>query len=209
MIRHFGAEATRRMPWKNGRGSTLEIASDATDGQPWTWRVSVADVPESGPFSRFEGCDRYIACVDGDGMTLTIDGSAPRQVPFEREGLLFSGDATTHGDLTGGPVRDANLIIRRDRWSGRLVLAREGSVSAERRDLVVAYLPKGEARVVFGGRFDLPPTVLKEGEGILLSDCDALLTPMPASVLLVASITPREIASGDSGPSTSAPPASA
>jgi environmental stress-induced protein Ves len=45
-MRILPPEHARRVPWKNGRGSTLELATDATaPGEPWTWRLSIADVP--------------------------------------------------------------------------------------------------------------------------------------------------------------------
>lgn len=112
-----------RMPWKNGRGSTLELASDAAPGRQWTWRLSIADVPESGPFSRFEGCDRHILCLEGMGMRLHVDG-VERCVPHEGSGLHFSGDADTSATLDDGACRDANLMLRRDTWRGGLVLMR-------------------------------------------------------------------------------------
>jgi hypothetical protein len=66
----------RRMAWKNGTGRTTEIdvhppraALDAFD-----WRISVADVARSGPFSRFAGIDRTIVVIAGAGMRLLGTG---------------------------------------------------------------------------------------------------------------------------------------
>ena len=40
-----------RMPWKNGGGSTLEIVKDAGKGlEGFGWRLSIADIAESGGF---------------------------------------------------------------------------------------------------------------------------------------------------------------
>ena len=45
-----------RMPWKNGGGSTEEITRDAGTGlDGFGWRLSIADIGESGGFSTFAG----------------------------------------------------------------------------------------------------------------------------------------------------------
>ena len=70
MFRLFAPDEYRRMPWKNGGGSTDEIATyprgaglDAFD-----WRVSIAHVASDGPFSRFPGVERTITLLEGAGM---------------------------------------------------------------------------------------------------------------------------------------------
>lgn len=66
-----------RMPWKNGGGSTEEITRDAGEGLVgFGWRLSIADIGESGGFSRFEGYQRIISVLQGAGMNLQVDGRA-------------------------------------------------------------------------------------------------------------------------------------
>ena len=51
-MRLLAPAASRRVPWKNGLGVTLEVATDAVSaGGEWTWRLSIADVPSRAPFS--------------------------------------------------------------------------------------------------------------------------------------------------------------
>ena len=62
----------RTMPWKNGGGSTTEIAA-APDGagiDAFDWRVSMAVVAADGPFSEFPGIDRTLSILDGSGLIL-------------------------------------------------------------------------------------------------------------------------------------------
>ncbi len=122
-VTRIAAASMRRVPWRNGRGTTLEVASDAAgDAAAWNWRISIADVPESGPFSRFVGVERHILSLlpaGGSGMSLVIDGGAPVAVPTAGEALAFDGDAETMGVLHGGPLRDANLMVRREGAAGR------------------------------------------------------------------------------------------
>jgi hypothetical protein len=64
-----------RMPWKNGGGSTEEITRDAGEGlEGFGWRLSIADIGESGGFSTFEGYQRVITVLQGAGMVLQVDG---------------------------------------------------------------------------------------------------------------------------------------
>lgn len=70
-MRFLTSGSSRRVPWKNGRGATLEIATDAAEpGGEWTWRLSIADVPSREPFSPFPGVDRFLACLAGPGLAL-------------------------------------------------------------------------------------------------------------------------------------------
>ncbi|WP_213875642.1 HutD family protein [Pseudomonas sp. dw_358] len=109
-----------RMPWKNGGGSTEEISRDAGHGlDGFGWRVSIADIAESGGFSTFNGYKRVITVLQGDGMNLTIDGKISRDLlPFDP--LAFSGDATVDCTLLGATIRDFNLIYAPQRYQVRL-----------------------------------------------------------------------------------------
>jgi len=109
-----------RMPWKNGGGSTEEITRDAGLGlDGFGWRVSIADIAESGGFSSFAGYQRVITVLQGDGMTLTIDGKQSREL-LPLDALAFSGDARVDCDLLGGSIRDFNLIYSPQRYTARL-----------------------------------------------------------------------------------------
>ena len=62
----------RRMPWKNGLGHTMQIATHPADADlaSFVWRVSVAEVTQDGPFSPFAGVDRTLVLLTGAGMKL-------------------------------------------------------------------------------------------------------------------------------------------
>ncbi len=103
----------RVMPWKNGQGSTTELAIEppgaALDG--FDWRISIAELRGSGPFSTFPGYDRTIVQLDGPPMSLT-NGKRP---PVALEQLVphaFSGDDETACEVDG-VAHDFNLIVRR------------------------------------------------------------------------------------------------
>ena len=116
MIRLLTPLAYQVKPWKNGGGTTTDLAVHP-DGAGWDdflWRVGIADIRQSGPFSSFPGIDRSIMlleCPPLSGMTLEIDGATTEMVP--REFIDFSGEATTQGILRGAAVRDLNVMSRR------------------------------------------------------------------------------------------------
>lgn len=130
----------RSMPWKNGGGTTREVAAGtvgrartahAQAGRPagtFDWRVSVADVEAEGPFSPFQGIDRVITLIEGEGMVLTVDGVSHRLEPLSPH--AFSGDATTDCRLPSGPVRDMNVMTRKGRASAEVSVVRVSGARA-------------------------------------------------------------------------------
>lgn len=109
----------RTMPWKNGMGITHEIAILRSDDDlvsgGFLWRLSMAEVGTSSPFSRFPGCDRTIVLLDGNGMVLDSgpDGYHELSCPFVP--YSFSGEWQTQGLLLDGPCRDFNVMWDRKR----------------------------------------------------------------------------------------------
>lgn len=126
----------RVMPWKNGMGLTREIAIDPPDAalaDRFRWRLSIADVRGSGPFSSFPGYERTIMVIAGDGMELTVGDESPRLLNRPYEPFVFSGDAATTCRLLGGPIRDFNLMARRPSLPSKLEILRlEASAAAGR-----------------------------------------------------------------------------
>lgn len=114
------AEDYPRMPWKNGGGFTEEITRDSGDGlDGFGWRLSIADIEESGGFSSFAGYQRIISVLQGDGMRLQVDGQASRPLlPFDA--FAFKGESQVSCALLGGPIRDFNLIYSPQRYRARL-----------------------------------------------------------------------------------------
>lgn len=120
----------RTVPWKNGGGTTREIATG--DG----YRLSVATIGADGWFSDFAGYDRTIVPIEGNGIELTIDGIAitldEPYVPLE-----FAGEAKTWCRLVDGPVRDFNVMTDRSRWKHAVQICR---VRASRLHLAIGPL---------------------------------------------------------------------
>jgi environmental stress-induced protein Ves len=103
------------MPWKNGGGTTRELLAWPNAGA-WIVRVSVADIKASGPFSVYEGVDRWFAVLSGGDVLLATPGSAARQLGASLEELhAFPGDAPTQCTALGDATQDFNIMLRRAR----------------------------------------------------------------------------------------------
>lgn len=112
--------------------------SHPTAPPDWAWRLSVADVAASGPFSTFHNVDRTIALLRGNGFDLahgscTIFRLREPYVPNE-----FDGAATTHCDLVDGPVQDLNLMVHQSSAAMSLQFVAIGTGLTVRIDNVAA-----------------------------------------------------------------------
>ena len=100
-------------PWKNGGGITREVAISPSGAQlsklDFDWRLSMARVDASGPFSQFPGYDRKLVVWKGPGIK--INGALHAALaPFE-----FQGEAPIQADLASDPVHDFGVISKRGR----------------------------------------------------------------------------------------------
>ena len=82
----------RAMPWKNGGGSTVELAISPADAglEDFAWRISTAQVAVDGAFSSFPGIDRSLAVLAGNGVCL-------QRADGQRETLLSGGAIAVFG----------------------------------------------------------------------------------------------------------------
>jgi environmental stress-induced protein Ves len=109
-LTHLTAADYARQPWKNRGGTTTEIAREDARGR-LSWRVSIADVERSGPFSDFAGYRRIIMLLEGRGMALSFDRAPPMVLEHPYQPFAFDGAWRTDCRLLDGAVRDLNLIF--------------------------------------------------------------------------------------------------
>jgi environmental stress-induced protein Ves len=136
------------VPWKNGGGSTTEIAIGPPDSgfEDFDWRVSLATIEKDGAFSLFPGVDRTLALVDGHGMTLEIDGE-PTLVTDTDPVVAFDGSSQVIAKLSRGASTDFNVMTRSERCYhtfGRRRLSGDSTFVA-RADVTVLFLAEGDA----------------------------------------------------------------
>ena len=136
------------VPWKNGGGSTTEIAIGPPDSgfEDFDWRVSLATIEKDGAFSLFPGVDRTLALVEGHGMTLDIDGE-PTMVTETEPVVAFDGSSVVNAKLSRGGCTDFNAMTRSDQCYhtfGRRRLSGDSTFVA-RADVTVLFLAEGDA----------------------------------------------------------------
>lgn len=100
------------MPWRNGLGSTIELVKHAS-GDSFKWRLSMADVAQDGVFSDFSDYDRCLILIDGAGMTLTDHEGQQWNLSKQLDVAHFKGEDLIKARLHEGPIRDFNLMTRR------------------------------------------------------------------------------------------------
>ena len=137
------------VPWKNGGGSTTEIAVAPLDAgfDDFDWRISLATISGDGPFSIFDGVDRTLALVDGAGMTLDIDEDEKVTVSPDDPVVAFAGESAVMAALTRGPTTDFNVMTRRERCHHQFGRRQLTGVSrfAPRGDVSVLFLVDGDS----------------------------------------------------------------
>lgn len=150
------------VPWKNGGGVTRELACfpPGAGFDDFIWRVSVADVNTSGPFSSFPGIDRIITLLDGDGMRLDFSDGKLYALTAKLLPFSFLGEAQVHAELVGAASRDFNLMLRRGRATGSVDVLRASGIIASSSVLIYCV----------GGRWKLgnEECILHAGDHVLL-----------------------------------------
>jgi uncharacterized protein len=119
IIRQASFTAT---PWKNGGGITHEAMRVPAGGDPFLWRLSVAHIDSSGPFSDFAGYSRSMVLLRGAGLTLKFGNAEPCVLRRIGDSVEFDGALPTHCDLLQGPCVDLNFMVSKSlRADARIV----------------------------------------------------------------------------------------
>lgn len=129
-VLHLTPADARRLPWKNGRGVTEELAlwpaGSAFERGDFDGRISKAAVDEAGPFSTFPDFDRILVVTSGAGLLLAHGDAAPRARLRPLEPYRFAGEWPTTAELLDGRVADFNVLARRDRVRADIEVLRLG-----------------------------------------------------------------------------------
>ncbi|WPP59451.1 HutD family protein [Acinetobacter pittii] len=147
MIELIRADQYTKMLWKNGAGFTLEIARSLGEAD-FDWRISMADVTTSGPFSLFPNKQRIISVIDGQGMVLHID-DLPATTLNQGDIFAFHGESQVQSKLVDGAIRDLNLIYDPAKFHARFQWLNEAAEQAfiSSADLIFIFNHVGETEV--------------------------------------------------------------
>jgi environmental stress-induced protein Ves len=110
-VRKYGSYL--RMPWRNGRGFTLEVGREPAAGEDFAWRLSLADIERDGEFSAYRGYRRALALIAGNRLLLRFRGHGGCVLDPKKRGTRFEGDWETHCAVPEGRCTDLSLIVRR------------------------------------------------------------------------------------------------
>lgn len=189
--------------WKNGGGVTREIACwpQGAGMNDFLWRLSIATVAVSGPFSAFPGIDRVITLLDGPGVRLTSDdGAIDHRLDRPLAPFAFPGEASIHGAVLGEASGDS---LSGDASSDFNVMTRRAAVRAQVDVLhdpsTVALAPHGMLLSVDGywqvhDAIDGTERLLAPGQGLWWADethGGQVLPDATDTSLIVVRIVPR------------------
>lgn len=150
-----------KQAWRNGGGTALEILRFPAGDGAFDVRISVADIDLSGPFSTYQGFDRWLLLLDGQiSLSLgsskqSIDLAAPDAAP-----LRFDGATQMECTLKSKSARALNVIARRGKLDLALVVAGEKTLEGPGEWAVVGIQGAVEVRSSDGGAEGSP-----RGEG--------------------------------------------
>lgn len=131
----FAKESYKVQPWRNGQGSTLELACDEIQVAPYfNWRISIATLTEDGVYSAFAKTQRTQLMLTGESVHLYIDTKAQgsREVnlaPLSQ--CSFSGIDQVQCRLQNNvEAKMFNLMTLAGRYESRIQILDAADISA-------------------------------------------------------------------------------
>jgi len=131
----------RPVPWKNGGGITHELLAWPPGLADWHWRISVAQVDADGPFSVFEGVQRWFAVLGGAGVELALGQDEAVQTQCltqQSEAFCFDASLPVDCKLINGPTQDFNLMVHRTQVRAHMQRVRGALIVPVQSDSVCA-----------------------------------------------------------------------
>ncbi len=165
----------KAVPWKNGGGITHEAIRVPAHGDPFHWRVSVARIDASGPFSDFSGYDRKMVLLKGGGAELRFANGAVRALRTVGDMAEFDGALAAQCELIDGPCIDLNLIVAKPLPG---VSAR---VARVRETLTV---PAAAGRATLAFPIDAAVEISRGSERVVLEAWDLAVSPGGRDLML-------------------------
>jgi len=185
----YSPENFRSMPWRNGLGHTIELLAEyLPESTEFAWRLSMADVVSDGRFSDFSDYDRTLLLLQGDGITLNHGNGKSDQLIEPLQVARFSGEAKTEASLHVGPIKDFNVMTRREFCSAS-VHSMHHATDAEipvDGEILLVYAVDGPASIKLGSR---PPLAIESNHLCRINQCSADKITVSGTALIVIQIT--------------------
>ena len=100
------------VPWKNSKGSTIELLRESSGDDYFDWRVSMASVKSNSDFSDFTHYDRALVLIGGNGITLNHSNGQNDELTERFNVANFDGAWQTNAVLHDGAIQDFNVMTR-------------------------------------------------------------------------------------------------
>lgn len=112
----------KEVPWKNGQGMTREIfrLPNPMEPEQFLFRISIASVTQSGPFSQYPGKDRFLMLLEGKGFRLNFDDQTEVVLANAFDSFEFEGEEHIECHLLDKACVDFNVMTQRG-WAESLV----------------------------------------------------------------------------------------
>jgi uncharacterized protein len=168
---HLTPADYRSQPWKNGRGTTVELLHlvDPHSGATLL-RLSRASVVEDGPFSLFPGIERNLTVLTGKGFRLegpVVDLRCDPLVP-----VAFPGDVEVRATGTNGfRSDDFNVMTARHLPRPEVTVVKGGSLAGGGKLAIYALDPSevNGTQVAGGDLLLMDEPALLSGNGSMLA----------------------------------------
>jgi hypothetical protein len=120
MLKPILSNSYPERPWKNGRGTTRDIfVFPPNSGDAFLFRLSMADIIESGSFSDFPGVERTLVLLEGLAVTLVHPDLKKEKNLGLFESYCFEGNWKTEVIVSGKGL-DFNLMCRKGDYKGEV-----------------------------------------------------------------------------------------
>jgi len=114
----------KQIPWKNGQGTTTELAiNEGGTLTDFNWRLSIASVKADGNFSDFSGYWRNLVLISGGGIALQHSLNDKNKTDHLTELLQvssFDGGSKTQGKLLSGHINDFNIMTKTESYKAEV-----------------------------------------------------------------------------------------
>jgi environmental stress-induced protein Ves len=178
-------------PWKNGGGTTGDIAVSPAGASldTFDWRLSLAQVDRDGPFSRFENVDRTLVLLSG-AMTLH-ERERDRRIDLVRnEPFAFAGERAIEATVGGGATVDFNVMTRRGRANHiarRESFGKQSNI-ATRADRTIVLFALERGLIVDGEQLDAHDAAIVNAERVSV---ETVADSVAALVIEIVDIHPN------------------
>lgn len=153
-------------PWKNGGGLTREIAvyPVTANSENFLWRVSIAKIECTGPFSRFHNVSRRLMLLNGKGALFQFSN---RNITLTNlgEAIDFSGDEDLHCIPVDGACLVLNVMTRGDQVC-KMNVVPDLSLPATRGVERIIVLAEGAVQLI---EHSNPSVMLQASDAVLIS----------------------------------------